>query len=366
MLTNPARLPDRLKSFDGPAGGKKLRCRVHPLQPRLNLGFRFQAGYVIEVPLRQYTGAGHRWSAVLRVTPETDEREPVWLLSRGRVPASPDKKATAEFSGGFLLGEGKYRVDMLLADDNDRVCVAHWNLNAKLTDEVREARPGLPAGAVDDISLRRWGRMPVANSPDEPRSKISVLVHAAAMSPNRVRLRGEDRMLLMSALASMLERLPVRSVRLSLFSMDRQSEIYRTDELSPASFRDVVDALNGLELGTVDYGTLKNRGGHVDLVSDLLQRELSTTDAPDAVVFLGPLAHWTDRVADEALPEREGSRPVYNIQLRMWRFRAPAFTDTIARAVRKLGGRTKEVYTPSDFAEAIRDVERLLDRKPAP
>jgi hypothetical protein len=47
--------------------------------------------------------------------------------------------------------------------------------------------------------------------------------------------------------------------------------------------------------------------------------------------------------------------------LRPWRFLPSGLqADTIESTVRKLGGRTKQVYSPQDFAEAIQEVERLL------
>jgi hypothetical protein len=141
VLANPDRLPQQWKTFQKPAASaQKLRCRISPIKPRLNLSFHFQTGYAVEVPLQQYSGAGHWWSVVLRVTPESGERQPAWLVSRVRVPAVPETRMSAQLGGSYLVGEGKYRVDMLVVDDKQRVCVGGWNMRAKLTDEVRERR----------------------------------------------------------------------------------------------------------------------------------------------------------------------------------------------------------------------------------
>jgi hypothetical protein len=366
MVANPGRLPETLKSFEGVRGAAKLNCDIQPIRPRLDWTFRFQTGYRIDLPLRQYAGKPQIVTTVLRVTPEGEEREPVWLLSRARVPAVPGGRTNmvAEFGGAYLVGEGRYRVDILITDQTGRKCIDDWSIRARLNDEVREVRPGLPAGAVDDISLRRWRRAGGPSDAPEARHDVSLLIHASAVSPSRVRMRGYDRMLLMSAAASMLERLPVRNVRLTIFTMDRQKEVYHTPDLTSATFREAVDSLSNLELAIVDYSTLKNRTGHIELLSDLLDRELAA--GSEAVIFIGPLARWSDKVADADLPERGGATPVYYVQLRPGRFAASAFPDTISRAVRKLGGRTKEVYTPTDFAEAIQDIDRLLERSKTP
>lgn len=358
-VEDPQKLPDRLKNFERAAAGVKLQCRIAQVEPRLNLGFRFQAGYVVEIPLRQYSGESARLSTVVRVTPGEKEHEPTWLLSQVKIPATPEKKAIVEFGGAYLVGEGKYRVDVMLIDDRDRVCMKGWNIHAKLGGDARTVRPGLPPGSIDDISLRRWQRT-TAVAGEAPRYNISVLLHAAAVTPNRMRLRGYDRMLLMSALSSMVERLPVRNVRLTVFNMDRQKELYHTGELSARTFRAAINSMAGLELGIVDYATLQRPTGHLDLVSDLLAREISAKDRPDAIIFLGPLARWTGSVPDESIPFRERIPPVYYVQLRPWRAHSGMEADTIARTVRKLGGRTKQVYSPEDFAEAIREAERLL------
>lgn len=351
MVTNPDRVPERLRNFEAAPG--RLPCRVEPIKPSLNLGFHFQTGFFARISMNQNSDRAHWWTSVLRVTPEEQEREPVWLVSRYRVPAGP-LKGTAEVVGAYLVGEGRYRVDMVLADGQRQLCHASWNVRAKLSRKARAVRPGLPPGTVDDISLRRRRIM----GPEDAgaRYEVAILMHAAAMSPNRVHLRNQDRMVLMSALSSMLERLPVRKVRLTIFNMDKQQELYHADELTGRTFREAVDALNGLETGIVNYSTLMNRGGHLDLLSELVQRELASERPPDAIIFLGPVARWDDKMSEELLPDR--ARPVFYVQLRSWN---PHWQgDAITRMVRKLGGQTKAVYSPDDFAVAIQELERLL------
>ena len=90
-------------------------------------------------------------------------------------------------------------------------------------------------------------------------------------------------------------------MRLVLFSLDQQREIYRTDNFEPADFSRVSQALNRLELGTVDYEVLKNRRGHIDLISDLIN-EASKDGRSEAVVFLGPKPWYFDKVQRSALP----------------------------------------------------------------
>jgi hypothetical protein len=362
-LVDPAKLPAEWKSFASPEKEDRLRCRVQPQEPSLTLGFSFQTGYRVEVPMSQYLGDGNWLQAVLRVTPEETEREPVWLTSRIRLPRVPETRVTAEFGGGFLVGEGKYEVYMLLVDNKNRRCVADWTVKAKASKEVREIGAGLRPGTIDDISLRRTGRsqLDLAANSSEPGHDISVLMHVSSLSPRRYgTLRSYDRILLLNALVSMLDRLPLRNVRLTLFSLEQHAEVYHTERLSRETFAEAVDALNNVQLGTVDYSVHQNRKGHLDLFSELLNRELSHSETTDAVIILGPRAPQGDRVPAEDLPPKAGAPPVYYAELRPWRRVYAILPDTITRTVKRLGGRTKEIYNPQDFAEAIRDVERLL------
>jgi hypothetical protein len=359
ILVQPETLPDRWKTFQRASDETKLDCRIEPVRPRLSLSFRFQTGYTVEVPMRQYSGAGHWWSLIVRVSPELAERDPAWLAARVRIPTVPDTKAIAEVSGGYIVGEGRYRVQMMLVDDRDRTCTAEWSIRAKMSDEAREVRPGLPPGAVDDLTMRRWRIRPLEQQ--ERRYNVSVLLHASAVTPNRMILGDYDRMLLVSAMSSLVERLPA-NIRLTVFSMDRQKEIYHSDHLTNASLDDLVESLNELELGTIDYATLQNRTGHLDLLSGLLNREMAGSNPPDAVIILGPLAHSEARVPPEMLQASRTGVPVYYVQLRPWRMLGAYGADTISYAVKLLGGRTKQVYSPEDLAEAIRDIERLLSR----
>ena len=49
---------------------RPLRCDVTPQKPLLNYSFRFQAGYVVSVPMNQYQGSGHTLTTMVRITPD--------------------------------------------------------------------------------------------------------------------------------------------------------------------------------------------------------------------------------------------------------------------------------------------------------
>src|SRR5688500_6685531 len=148
VLVDPSRVPENLRDMHAEDSTGPLKCNVMPFKPSLNYSFRFQTGYVLAVPLDQYTGKGHSIATLLRVTPENSERDPVYLVSRMRLGEVPPTKAVLELGGGYVVGEGKYRVDMLVSDDAGRTCTKNWKITAKLGRKEDDVTPGMAAGAV--------------------------------------------------------------------------------------------------------------------------------------------------------------------------------------------------------------------------
>ena len=132
VVVDVSKVPEEWRDLQAHKGEPKLDCSVAPIKPRLNYSFRFQTGYVVQVPMRQYFGKGLWIATLMRVTPEEEERQPVYLSSNTRLPEIPRTKQLIEFGGGFVVGEGKYRIDMIVTDNSGRVCRKDWTINAKL------------------------------------------------------------------------------------------------------------------------------------------------------------------------------------------------------------------------------------------
>lgn len=361
-IMDPSRVPKEWLDFERRSDEQKLDCQVSPVRARMNYSFRFQTGYVARVPGKQYVGKGHWIASFFRVTPEHEEREPVYFASTVRLPEVPDNDSTLEMGGGWVVGEGRYKVDWLMTDDSGRVCIKNWKVHAKLGRKERGVEPGMAPGVVDEISIRKWTRGSSGANDDGGR-KVTILMNANPVMPRRTRIGSYDRGLLLSSLAAAIERLPLRSVRLIVFSLDKQREIYNNDDFQPTDFSAVSRALERLELGVVEYEVLKNRRGHIDLLSDLVSDAVNSGDS-DAVLFLGPKPWQFDKVKREELPVTAASKPapVFYIQFRPFIFGA-TYPDTIMNAVKRMDGKTFEVYSPGDFAEAIRDINAVLERR---
>jgi hypothetical protein len=330
----------------------KLSCDVRSLSPSLSFGFRFQTGYVFHIPMKQYTGAGHRWRILTKVMPESGGG-PVYLVSSLRLPGVIQKKQTIEWGGFYWVGEGRYRVDWTLVDDLSRVCSGHWNIEAKPTAPERGLSVGIAPGSVQPVSFRRWDRNNT-NVPDLPSlNRLTVLLHAGPLFPRRTRFRPEDQLILLGTLSSLLESVPARSVRLVVFNLDQQKELYRSDAFSPDEFDEAVESMDNLQLQLVDYRVLANRRGHVNLLSDLFQNEVAAPEPSDAVIVLGPPARFDDKVP-ASIAEGQAAPPLFYIECRP--YFGPDFPDSIDFAVRRLHGRKLVVHTPDEYAKAIRQI----------
>jgi hypothetical protein len=353
---NIERMPAAMRNFDWRPDDKPLNCYVSPMKPALNFGFRFQAGYTVRVPMNQYRGTGHRWTVLMRVTPEGGK--PVYFVSRYRLPEVPKTNAEAEVGGGYLLGEGRYRVAWKLSDETGRVCRKDWQADAHLSRGEGKVKVATAPHTVEPFSA--WTVGDQRYTDDAPPIRLTVLMHAAPNSPRRTRMGARDRMLLLGTLGSLLERLPTTSVRVVVFNLDQQRELYRKDGFSTAGFNELSHSLDALELGLVDYHVLQNPHGHVDLLADLVNQEVNAPQTSDVVLFLGPMARYVDKMPNSVLEKPPGGTPrFFYFQYRPMMRMESTLPDVIHSAVSRLKGKTVIIHSPGDFAKGIDQVERL-------
>jgi hypothetical protein len=354
-VIDPSRLPSRLLDLAPQAGDQLLHCDITQLKPALDMSFRFQTGYDIRVPMQQYLGEGHGWAILTRVTPENGS--PVWLAARVRLPDVPLTTVVTDTFGGFLVGAGRYKVDWALYDDEGRVCRKQWKIEAKLGFGDRHVEAGIPPHTVSDFSGSGLPHRPPPPA-DAPPFRLTILLHAAPLSPRRMHIRLNDRVVLLSTLSSLVERVPATSVRLAVFNLDKQRVIYSNPDFKLQAMGQVGQALNQLELETVDVQTLANPRGHLDLLESLIGGETGSSSRPDAVVFLGPAARYEETPL--ALERPAEAMRFFYFQYRPFFGRPRQMPpDIISKAVSSLKGRVFQIYTPGQFANAIRDLQAM-------
>lgn len=333
-----------------------LRCEVTPVQPALDFRFRFQTGYSINVPMDQYYGPNHAWVIATRVT-LPNGKPAAYLVARVHLPDVPATKIKVNMFGGFLVGAGRYHVEWAMYDDTDRVCRKEWNIEAKLKHGEHNVTPDIPPGIVGDFSGRGLPEQTRAHDDAAP-FRLTILLHAVPSSPRRTSLRNNDRILLMSTLASLAGSVPALSVRLAVFNLDKQRVVFNQEDFKLESLGRVAQALNDMELDAVDYRTLQNPTGHIDLLSDLINRELASPKPSDAVVFLGPASRYVDQIPSSAVDAAASKLRFFYFQYRPLRMRGPMLPDSITNAVERVKGRLIHITSPADFANAIVQLKR--------
>jgi hypothetical protein len=345
--------------FESKPGEKTLHCDVTSSRPTLNYSFRFQAGYRVSVPANQFEGAGHSWTVLTRITPQFEGAAPVYLVAGQRLPDIPRTSVTLFFGGSYLLGEGSYSVNWLMMDDQNRVCRKNWHVDVHRSRSERKVRVAMPEHVVWDVSLRGT-RLPPPNAADAGALRLTILLNAEPLFQRRTRLRGGDVGTLISAVTSLLERLPTSGVRLVVFNLEQQKELYRNANFRLADMPDVAAAMNAIDLSTVDYKVLQNRRGHVDLLADMVNQEVRADPPSDLVLVIGPMSKFLDRMPADLLRTPSGPSPRFvNLQIIPLVLTPSTLPDVIHNAIARLGGKTVPVHSPGEFAKAIAKLEAI-------
>ena len=386
---DPSRLAEAARELRPDRTQTALACSVDPMRPTLNFAFRFQTGYLLRLRLNLYGGAKHHVDMVFRVTPAGPGRQPFYFQDAIDFPAAP-AHANAEVRGVFLLGEGHYSVTWRLTDEQGRVCRKEWSLDARATHNERVL---MPPGTAADLA---WRPPPAdagaADTAAYPR-RVTLLLNAALPASTRSRGAGASRQwaTLVTMVAALVQRLPAATVRLVVFNLDQQRELFHDDTFTLDGMNRVAHAADGAQQWTVDYHVLQHPTGAWDLLAKLVNRELHAADPSDAVVFLG--LPWRTAVkmpadfpgAPETLPRflylqhrtgmalrpggggAAGPMPRNpNGGTRGGRSMPPPGVnpglrdepDAVDRTARRMKGKTLTVYTPSDFDKAIQEIER--------
>ena len=285
----------------------ELRCDIRPIQPKLNFSLRFQTGYVVKVPLSQFSGAGHGYRMRITVTPEGSRHATV-LDAEFNLPPVPQTNMDGESSHSFLVGEGKYGASLTVEDDLNRTCGRDWSFEAKHKAGQRETKLTMPPGAVaalDDYPV------PEPEPGAASTQHLTVLLHAAGVSPKSTAVSPEEIELLLGALSSLMHEAGAPELRLIVFNLDQQRAIYQAGRFRLADLPKVSQAISELQLATMDYHAVQ-AASSVDLLTQLLTTEVQAA-AGNPVVILGPKGRVNVPYTRHALTPSPHSR-VYYVQ----------------------------------------------------
>jgi hypothetical protein len=346
--------------------GEKLDCRIRPQHPFLDFAFRFEAGFMVECPVRIFDGEETRIASFVRITPAGSQ--PVVLGEAFLIPAASAeiskrndlRRVTTyiELSGVFALGEGKYSVAVIVADNRGRSVQKEWSIRARRSRAEQSVQVTMPPTTVTAMSPKPWkgerGDAPLV-------SRLTIVLDAAPMNHYSVNLRAWDRALLLDSLASVLTQTRSRSVRLVAMNLDQQREIFRDDDFGEKDWSRLAARLRDLELGSISYRVLERERGWSDLLLGILAREIDSPAPSDAVVFLGPTARITEKIPAELVPHRTASKPeFFYIEYYPFWLRGREYPDALAHLTHALGGQILKIHSPGELAAALKKIEEQL------
>jgi len=359
-LIDPARpgadkLRRRIEEYLAVPAGSGLRCKVEPVDPWLNFAFRWQTGYRVRFPLRQFPEEGFPLRVAFRVTPE--DGEPALFWDEFRVP--PGKRTgdhSGRFSGGFFVGGGRYRVEWVMVGPRGRTCRKDWTFALKLKAGRRRVNGSLDSGAVAPIVLE-WEEP--ARRRQRP-YRIAVILHVAPLFPRSIQLTRFDQAFLTTLLLSLLENTPFQEAGVYAVSLEKQETIFETARLDTRSFQRLLEAMEEFELGTIGIDQYANPKGRIDFLAGLVNRAAASADPPDAIVFIGPNTRHSDKFPARRI-ERTGVRKPLFFYLHLdyfsWRFPWP---DPIESLTKAQHGKVFGIRKPAHLAKAIREMERRI------
>ncbi|HSW51022.1 MAG TPA: hypothetical protein VLH09_12650 [Bryobacteraceae bacterium] len=346
---------------------KDLPCSVTP-EKKAVLGFdlRLHAGYEVSVPLRELAGPGNRLTIIMRVTPEGARDRAVLFTQQFRVPPiEEDAGGDAYLEGGFDLGEGKFHVDWLMRDQAERVCSSYWDVESALSDRDKDVNLALAPGQIAASDFESFREdAPVERAQDEPALKVKVLVNFAPPNANSAVLQPLDRNALLSILRSITRDPRIGQFSLVAFNLQEQRVIYRQDDASRIDYAALGEALDSLNLGTVDVKRLSQKHGETMFLAELLQRETGGDSRPDALVFAGPKAMLGRNVPGEEL-KKVGpvSYPLFYMNYNLHPETTP-WRDAIGSVVRFFRGTEFTITRPRDMWFAVGEmISRIVQFK---
>ena len=345
---------------------KDIACTVTPDKPILGFDLRFHAGYEVNVPLRDLAGGENQLTILFRVTPDNRKDEPKYFVQHIRVPSiEDDAKGEANLGGAIELGEGTYHVDWLMRDRGERVCSFYWDMDATLAPKDKQIELAIAAGSIQAVNLEQFTDEPPIERahPGQPLN-IKVLVNFAPQNSEAAALRPVDTLALVSILRRIAREPQFGKFSIVAFNMQEQRVLYRQKSGDKIDFPALGDAIHSIKLGTVDLKRLSQKHGDTEFLTDLIKKEMSTEDRPDALVFAGPKVMLDEAVPQETLkPLADVDYPVFYMNYALNPAAVP-WRDSISRAIRVFKGTEYTISRPRDLWFAMTEmVGRIVRSK---
>ena len=339
-----------LSVFEDPDSYKDIACTMVRSQPSLDFDLRFHTGFAVTFPLRELSGLGASTVAVaFRITPENGTAK--YYSRHFRTPAVVEHAGgRVRVVGNIDVGPGKYRVDWLLRDARQRVCSAHWEVQAKVSGSYPEAALALGPGEVEPPETELF----------EPQPR-------AAAGPLRVRIlvnlgADEDTPAVVGILRSIAREPRIGHVSLVAFNLEDERILYRQADASQIDFPALGEAVRARPSGTIDFRQLGDKNSVAEILRQLLAMDGASSEAVDAIIFTGAKAASDHGISGETMKLLGNVNcPVFYLAYNSDPAGKP-WNDAIGKAVRFLRGHEYTITRPQDLWTAWRDLMSRLPR----
>ena len=353
-----------LAVFEAGEVRKDLVCTVTPSKPALGFDLRFHAGYDVTLPLKDLAGSENALNILFRVSPQNHPDRLIYFTQHIRVPKlEEDAKGDAFLQGGFDLGEGNYHVDWLMRDRSERVCSFSWDSEAALSTKDRSINLAIGPGEIQRTDREQFKEEPpVQRVSNEPPLNVKVLVNFAPQDASSAALQPVDTSALVSILRSISREPRIGKFSIVAFNMQEERVVYRQEGADRIDFPALGEAINSLNLGTVDLKRLGEKHGDTDFLAGLVRHEVgSNTSHPDALIFAGPKVMLDSNVPPDALKEAgEVNFPLFYMNYNL-NPQAVPWKDAISHTVHFFRGYEYTITHPRDLWFAVSEmVSRIV------
>jgi hypothetical protein len=344
---------------------KDLPCSVTPAKPLLGFDLRFHAGYEVNVPLKELSGSENKLTIIFRVTADGHKDDPMYFVQHVHVPSIEEEaKGEATLGGAFDLGEGSYHVDWLMRDRSERVCSFYWDSEATLPAKDKQIALEMAPSTIRRSQEEQFIEdPPVERTPSTGAPlNIKVLVNFAPQNFDSPALRPMDTVALISILRRISREPQFGKFSLVAFNIQEQRVLYRQSSSERIDFPALGQALQSVKLGTVDMKRLAQKHGDTDFLTELIKKEMSAEDHPDALVFAGPKIMLDAAVPQDTLTPiaNDVDYPVFYMNYNLNPNAVP-WKDSISRAVKVFRGTEYTISRPRDLWFSVTEmVSRIV------
>jgi len=363
-------LPSDAAILEGNELRTDLPCTVKQITPELGFDLGFHSGYEVSVPFQYLAGSGNELTAVFRVIPEEYPDKTMYFSQKWEVPPLlRDAKGTAYLRGEFRSGPGKYQVEWLMRDREERFCSARWQISAEPRGKDKDIELQFPRGIAAPERADSFGSEPPVMRDVNHAFKVVVLLNVASQAPGSASMRNTETAALLSILRSIAREPRIGSYSISAFNLDRNEVLFRSENAPQVDFPALGAAIKQAHLGTIDVQRLRQNDAGIQFLRGLLA-EAMRMSRPDALIFVGPKTTTPEygvRGALGALKEfGEPSCPVFYLNYNADPVSNP-WRDMIGSVVKLWRGFEYSISRPRDLPLAWTEVmSRIGSRQPAP